>query len=62
MKPKPGEVEDESSNPVTNPCHNDKKLQIFSFVSLFLLVAIAIGFLVADLNDSKGKIISSLMR
>merc|ERR1712051_1027124 len=53
MKPKSGEVEDESSNPVTNPCHNDKKLQILSFVSLFMLVVIAISILVAEFNDSK---------
>ena len=38
--------EDDSSDPNTNPCHNDKFLQIFSFISLFILVAIAIGFLV----------------
>ena len=30
----------------SNPCHNDKKLQIISFISLLMLILIAIGVLV----------------
>ena len=45
--------EDDISDPATNPCHYDRNLQIFSFVSLFLLVVIAIAIL-ANSGQSKG--------